>query len=92
MNCLPILVPKTIKPTLTTPRSTTKARNRTSVCPEQNTKRRRLCEMEAQNVLVDCTKETIPEVENLDPSASLREQVEKLKAENNMLKSENVCQ
>lgn len=92
MNCLPILVPKTIKPTLTTPRSTTKARNRTSVCPEQNTKRRRLCEMEAQNVLVDCTKETYPEVENLDPSASLREQVEKLKAENNMLKSENVCQ
>ena len=53
MNCLPILVPKTIKPTLTTPRSMTKARNRTSVCPEQNTKRRRLCEMEAQNVLVD---------------------------------------
>lgn len=28
----------------------------------------------------------------MDPSASLREQVEKLKAENNMLKSENVCQ
>ena len=41
---------------------------------------------------MDCTKETYPEVKNLDPSASLRDQVEKLKAENNMLKSENVCQ
>ena len=48
--------------------------------------------MEVQNVLVDCTKQTYSEVENLDPSNSLRKQVEKLKAENNMLKSENACQ
>ena len=92
MNCLPIIVPETIKPMLATPRSMTKARNRIYVCPEQNTKRKRLCEMEARNVLVDCTKQTYPEVENLDPSTSLREQVEKLKAENSMLKSENGCQ
>ena len=51
--------------TNTTPRSTTKARNRIYVSPEQNTKRKRLSEMEAQNVLVDCTKQTYPEVENL---------------------------
>ena len=77
---------------LTPPRSMTKARNRIYVCPEQNTKRKCLCEMEVQNVLVDCMKQTYSEVKNLDSSTSLREQVEKLKAENNMFKSENACQ
>lgn len=47
--------------------------------------------MEFQNVLLDCTRQTYP-VKNLDPSTSLREQVKKLKAENNMLKPKNVCQ
>ena len=68
MNCLPIIVPKTIKPMLTTPRSMTKARNRNYVCPEQNTKRKRLCEMNVQNVLVDCTKQTYSKLQNLDPT------------------------
>ena len=92
MNCLPTIVPKTIKPRLTEPRSTTKARNRSSVRPEQNTKRKCLREIEPQNFVVDCMDQTFPGVENLDPSPSLREQVEKLKAENNKLKSENACQ
>ena len=48
--------------------------------------------MEVQNVLEDCTKQTYSKVENLDATTSLREQVEKLKAENNILKTENACQ
>ena len=41
---------------------------------------------------MDCTDPIFPGVENLDPSPSLRKQIEKLKAANNKVKSENACQ
>ena len=96
-NCLPTIVPKTIKPTPTNPRPTTKARNRTvanpSEVPAQQGRCRLFSEVEqdtfdVQNIEPEETLQSGTE-ENTNLSILLREQIAELTKENKRLKSEN---
>ena len=96
-NCLPTIVTKTIKPTPTNPRPTTKARNRTvpnpSEVPAQQGRCRLFSEVEqdtfdVQNIEPEETLQSGTD-ENTNLSILLREQTAELTKENKRLKSEN---